>query len=106
MEITPAMFAHFVNLLSPLAEGKLCLIQEVVILVIYKLSFQIIFPAQERLLYMHRLAVLCLDRGIAGFPRFYRRCPLKRTQRGPKGAPRKSAYHFSLFSIISLFSVT
>ena len=23
------------------------------------------------------LAVLCLERGIAGFPRFYRRCPLK-----------------------------
>ena len=50
--------------------------------------------------------VLCLERGIAGFPRFYRRCPLKRTQRGPKGAPRKSANYFSLFSTISVFSVT
>ena len=29
MEVTPAMFAHFVNLLRPLASGKLCLIQEV-----------------------------------------------------------------------------
>ena len=29
MEVTPAMYSHFVNLLSPLAEGKICLIQEV-----------------------------------------------------------------------------
>lgn len=29
MEVTPAMFAHFINLLKPLAEGKLCVIQEV-----------------------------------------------------------------------------
>ena len=27
--MTPAMFAHFVNLLRPLASGKLCVIQEV-----------------------------------------------------------------------------
>ena len=29
MEVSPAMYSHFVNLLSPLAEGKICLIQEV-----------------------------------------------------------------------------
>ena len=42
MEVTPAMYAHFVNLLSPLAEGKICLIQEVAISVIYELTLQII----------------------------------------------------------------
>jgi hypothetical protein len=29
MEVTPAGFAQFVNLLSPLADGKLCLVLEV-----------------------------------------------------------------------------
>ena len=38
---------------------------------------------------------MCLDQGIVGFPQFYRPYPLKRTQRWPKGAPRKSAYFFA-----------
>ena len=29
MEVTPGCFAQYVNLLSPLAEGKLCLVLEV-----------------------------------------------------------------------------
>lgn len=29
MQVTPAFFAHVVNLLSPLADGQLCLILEV-----------------------------------------------------------------------------
>ena len=47
MEVTPAMYAHFVNLLSPLAEGKICLIQEVVISVIYEWTLQIILPSRK-----------------------------------------------------------
>ena len=32
MDVTPAMYSHFTNLLSPLAGGKICLIQEVCLL--------------------------------------------------------------------------
>ena len=32
MEVTPAMYSHFTNSLSPLAGGKICLIQEVSLL--------------------------------------------------------------------------
>ena len=42
-------------------------------------------------------SVLCLECGIARFCDFTSDVPLKRTQSGPKGAPRKSAYIFAIY---------
>ena len=60
---------------------------------VFKVRFLFIFNSN----YFLTCAVLCLERGIAGFPQFYRRCPLKMHPVLAYGRALKKSADFSLF---------